>query len=154
MSDRLAVVEEQDRFLVVREDDPSDWLPAFGPGAVAGGGYLLYVGLLPAGPQAIAVTEQILHRQMGPSGRELVGVHVVQDLRKGSPLELSTVVGCVRVHAAQPDVVREDDPSDWLCAFARDGDFPAERWARNMASTYNERVDLGDPSARTAAGPS
>ena len=30
-------------------------------------------------------------------------------------------------------VVREDDPSDWLCAFARDGDFPAERWARNMA---------------------
>jgi hypothetical protein len=37
-------------------------------------GYLLYAGLLPAGPQAIAVTEQILHRQMGPSGRELVGV--------------------------------------------------------------------------------
>ena len=41
-------------------------------------------------------------------------------------------------------VVREDDPSDWLCAFARDGDFPAERWARNMASTYNERLAVSD----------
>ena len=47
----------------------------------------------------------------------------------------------------EPDrflVVREDDPSDWLCAFARDGAFPAERWAQNMASTYNERLELGD----------
>ena len=26
-------------------------------------------------------------------------------------------------------VVREDDPSDWLCAFAKAGGFPAERWA-------------------------
>jgi hypothetical protein len=50
-------------------------------------------------------------------------------------------------------VVREDDPSDWLCAFARDGDFPAERWARNMASTYNERLALSDgaPRPRTHA---
>ena len=45
-------------------------------------------------------------------------------------------------------VVREDDPSDWLCAFARDGDFPAERWARNMASTYNERLALSRTSSR------
>ena len=45
-------------------------------------------------------------------------------------------------------VVREDDPSDWLCAFARDGDFPAERWARNMASTYNERLELSDGTSR------
>ena len=51
-------------------------------------------------------------------------------------------------------VVREDDPSDWLCAFARDGDFPAERWARNMASTYNERLELSDRVARRSAGPS
>lgn len=35
-------------------------------------GYLLWSGMLPAGPQAIAVLEQIVHRQMGPSGRELV----------------------------------------------------------------------------------
>ena len=45
-------------------------------------------------------------------------------------------------------VVREDDPSDWLCAFARDGDFPAERWARNMVSTYNERLELSRTSSR------
>jgi hypothetical protein len=51
-------------------------------------------------------------------------------------------------------VVREDDPSDWLCAFARDGDFPAERWARNMVSTYNERLALcvGTPFAGGSAG--
>jgi hypothetical protein len=44
----------------------------------------------------------------------------------------------------EPDrvlVVREDDPTDWLCAFAKDGDFPAARWARNMARTYNERLE-------------
>jgi hypothetical protein len=45
-------------------------------------------------------------------------------------------------------VVREDDPSDWLCAFARDGDFPAERWAHNMVSTYNERLELSRTSSR------
>jgi hypothetical protein len=45
-------------------------------------------------------------------------------------------------------VVREDDPSDWLCAFARDGDFPAERWAHNMARTYNERLALNRTSSR------
>jgi hypothetical protein len=45
-------------------------------------------------------------------------------------------------------VVREDDPSDWLCAFARDGDFPAERWARNMARTYNERLEVSRTSSR------
>jgi hypothetical protein len=45
-------------------------------------------------------------------------------------------------------VVREDDPSDWLCSFARDGEFPAERWARNMVSTYNERLELSRTSSR------
>jgi len=49
-------------------------------------------------------------------------------------------------------VVREDDPSDWLCAFARDGDFPAERWAHNMARTYNERLELGEPRSGTRRG--
>ena len=51
----------------------------------------------------------------------------------------------------EPDrflVVREDDPSDWVCAFARDGEFPAERWARNMAATYNERLELSRTSSR------
>ncbi|HZD65343.1 MAG TPA: hypothetical protein VE152_04520 [Acidimicrobiales bacterium] len=39
-------------------------------GVVAG--YLLWAGKLQAGPHAIAVVEQILRRQMGPRGRELV----------------------------------------------------------------------------------
>ncbi len=38
------------------------------------GGYLLYAGLIDAGPQAITVVEQILRRQMGPPGRELVAM--------------------------------------------------------------------------------
>lgn len=36
------------------------------------GGYLLWSGLLPTGPQAISVVERIVDRQMGPVGRELV----------------------------------------------------------------------------------
>jgi hypothetical protein len=37
-------------------------------------GYLRWSGLVPSGPQAIAVVEQLLHRQMGPPGRELVAL--------------------------------------------------------------------------------
>lgn len=37
-------------------------------------GYLLWAGMLPGGPQAIAVMEQIVHRQMGPPGRQLVAL--------------------------------------------------------------------------------
>ena len=39
-------------------------------------------------------------------------------------------------------VVREDDPTDWLCSFAKAGGFPAERWAQDMARTYNARLEL------------
>jgi hypothetical protein len=44
VSERLAVVEEADRFLVVREDDPADWLCAFDkagdfPGRALGAGH-------------------------------------------------------------------------------------------------------------------
>jgi hypothetical protein len=35
-------------------------------------GYLLYSGLVPEGPRAIAMIEHLLHRQMGPDGREVV----------------------------------------------------------------------------------
>jgi hypothetical protein len=45
-------------------------------------------------------------------------------------------------------VVREDDPSDWLCAFAKHGDFPAQRWADDMARTYNARLELSRTSSR------
>ena len=37
-------------------------------------------------------------------------------------------------------VVLEDDPTDWLCAFAKARDFPADRWAQDMARTYNARL--------------
>ena len=39
-------------------------------GVVAG--YLLWADMLQSGPQAITALEQLVHRQMGPSGRELV----------------------------------------------------------------------------------
>jgi hypothetical protein len=37
-------------------------------------GYLLWTGLVPAGPQAISITEQLLERQMGPEGRGIVAI--------------------------------------------------------------------------------
>jgi hypothetical protein len=37
-------------------------------------GYLRWSGMVPNGPQAIAVVEKILGRQMGPAGRELVAM--------------------------------------------------------------------------------
>jgi hypothetical protein len=50
-------------------------------------------------------------------------------------------------------VVWEDDPADWLCAFAKAPGFPAERWARDMARTYNARVELSCASSpRRPAG--
>lgn len=38
------------------------------------GGYLRWSGLLPSGSQAIEVLERLVHRQMGPPGRELVAL--------------------------------------------------------------------------------
>jgi hypothetical protein len=37
-------------------------------------GYLRWSGMVRSGPQAIAVVEKILGRQMGPAGRELVAM--------------------------------------------------------------------------------
>lgn len=37
-------------------------------------GYLLWAGLIDTGPHAVTVVEQILKRQMGPQGRELVAL--------------------------------------------------------------------------------
>ncbi len=39
-------------------------------------GYLLYAGVLHSIPEAVAVVERILHRQMGSAGRELVALAV------------------------------------------------------------------------------
>jgi hypothetical protein len=49
-------------------------------GVVAG--YLLWSGRLPGGPQAIAVAERLVSRQMGPIGRDLVAE--VVELTPGS----------------------------------------------------------------------
>jgi hypothetical protein len=37
-------------------------------------GYLVWTGMVPAGPQAISIVEQIVHRQLGPTGRQLVAI--------------------------------------------------------------------------------
>jgi len=55
-------------------------------GVVAG--YLRWSGMVPAGPQAIAVVERILGRQMGPAGRELVAI--VPTLTGHTPEPLGT----------------------------------------------------------------
>ena len=57
----------------------------------------------------------------------------------------------------EPDrvlVVLEDDPTDWVCAFAKAQDFPAQRWAQDMARTYNARVALSCASSRRPPGAS
>lgn len=54
--------------LVIHQEELSDRLM----GIVAG--YLLAIRLIDTGPHAVTVVEQILHRQMGPPGRELVAL--------------------------------------------------------------------------------
>jgi hypothetical protein len=44
-------------------------------------------------------------------------------------------------------VAHEDDLADWVCAFAKDGDFPARQWAENMARTYNARAAISRTSS-------
>jgi hypothetical protein len=51
-------------------------------------------------------------------------------------------------------VVWEDDPGDWLCVFAKREGFPAERWAQDMARTYNARSELSRTSSRRPPGAS
>jgi hypothetical protein len=54
--------------ILIHQEELSDRLM----GVVAG--YLRWSGMVPSGPNAIAVTEKILGRQMGPAGRELVAL--------------------------------------------------------------------------------
>jgi hypothetical protein len=37
-------------------------------------GFLLWSGMVESGPQAISITEQLVHRQLGPLGRQLVTI--------------------------------------------------------------------------------
>ncbi len=55
-------------------------------GVVAG--YLRWSGMIPSSPKTIAVVEQLLHRQMGPAGRELVAL--APDLPGHAPEPLGT----------------------------------------------------------------
>ncbi len=54
--------------ILIHQEELSDRLM----GVVAG--YLLWSAMVPSGPQAIAVVERIIGRQMGPPGRELVAL--------------------------------------------------------------------------------
>ena len=54
--------------VIVHHDDLGDRLE----GAVAG--YLVFAGLVPEVPRAVAMVEQILNRPMGPEGRDVVAV--------------------------------------------------------------------------------
>jgi hypothetical protein len=45
-------------------------------------------------------------------------------------------------------VAHEQDPHDWLCAFAKRDGFDARTWAENMARTYNARSALSRTSSR------
>jgi hypothetical protein len=68
--------------ILVHQEELNDRLM----GVVAG--YLRWSGMVPSGPQTIAVVEQILHRQMGPPGRELVAI--APTLRGHAPEPLGT----------------------------------------------------------------
>jgi hypothetical protein len=54
--------------LLVHQEELSDVIQ----GAMAG--YLVYAGMVPEPPRAIAMLEHLVHRQMGPPGRRLVTV--------------------------------------------------------------------------------
>ncbi len=63
--------------LLLHQDELGDRIA----GLVAG--YLLWSWMVPAGPHAISIVEQLVHRQMGPTGRELVTAAL--ELRPAEP---------------------------------------------------------------------
>jgi hypothetical protein len=42
-------------------------------------GYIVWTGMVPDGPEATSLVERLVHRQIGPTGRELVGVALELD---------------------------------------------------------------------------
>jgi hypothetical protein len=54
--------------VLVHQDELGDRVS----GLVAG--FLLWSGMVESGPQAISITEQLVHRQLGPLGRQLVSI--------------------------------------------------------------------------------
>jgi hypothetical protein len=67
-------------------------------------GYLLWVGLVPYGPQAISVTERLTGRQLGPLGRGLVAS--ADELRSTSPPAPATGA------SGDADTAASDSPSE------------------------------------------
>ena len=45
-------------------------------------GYLLYAGLIPQGPQAVAIIEKLGGRTLGTDGREIVATVITQELKR------------------------------------------------------------------------
>lgn len=85
--------------LLVHQEEVNDRLM----GVVAG--YLRWSGMVPSGPQAITVVERILHRQMGPDGRELVAMAPQLAGAGGAPLSglgNRTTVSAPRPRSAAP----------------------------------------------------
>jgi len=68
MYKRLRDWLEADERILIHQEELGDRLM----GVVAG--YLRWSGMIPSSPQTITVVEQLLHRQMGPDGRELVAL--------------------------------------------------------------------------------
>jgi hypothetical protein len=69
----LAAMLNEGQRIVVHRNELGD--PVIGLMA----GYLVWNGLVPDGPRAVSIIEQITHRQLGPVGRSLVGLAL--DLR-------------------------------------------------------------------------
>jgi len=63
--------------VLVHQDELGDRVS----GLVAG--FLLWSGMVESGPQAISITEQLVHRQLGPLGRQLVTI--ASELPKPAP---------------------------------------------------------------------
>src|SRR5438874_2379594 len=63
--------------LLVHQDELGDRVS----GLMAG--FLLWSGMVESGPQAISITEQLVHRQLGPLGRQLVTI--ASELPKPAP---------------------------------------------------------------------
>ena len=68
--------------------------------------YLLWMDLVPSGPDAITVTEQLLERELGPIARELVAM--VDRIPPSSAVD----VGSTLVPPGSDDSVDDDDDAD------------------------------------------
>jgi hypothetical protein len=64
----IRIMLSEGQKVLVHQDELGDRVS----GLVAG--FLLWSGMVESGPQAISITEQLVHRQLGPLGRQLVTI--------------------------------------------------------------------------------